>query len=204
LTFLVNRTAMTKTIASTVAFTHVYEYDDANRLTKMDGVTYTWDANGNLRNDGVFTFTYDAANRLITATNGTTLTLGYRHNGDGVLVAQTVDGVETTFVQDVGGSLPQILVETSGGSTKRLLYGVAGVLAWAEGDAWVYPLKDALGSVRQLTDEDRQIDDEATYSPFGVPDDGDAGALHGSTGERWYGGVGLVYLRARWLDPFTG
>jgi YD repeat-containing protein len=31
-----NRTAMTKTIASTVAFTHVYEYDAANRLTNVD------------------------------------------------------------------------------------------------------------------------------------------------------------------------
>jgi YD repeat-containing protein len=51
-----NRTAMTKTIASTVAFTHAYEYDDANRLTNVDGVTYTWDANGNLLSDGTRTF----------------------------------------------------------------------------------------------------------------------------------------------------
>ncbi len=58
-----NRTAMTKTITSTVAFTHVYEYDDGDRpalsgvegLTKVDDQTYTWDANGNLLNDGTRT-----------------------------------------------------------------------------------------------------------------------------------------------------
>ena len=54
--------------------------------------------------------------------------------------------VETTFVQDVGGPLSHILAETSGGSTEWHVYGVAGVLAWTESDAWVYPLKDALGS----------------------------------------------------------
>jgi YD repeat-containing protein len=31
-----NRTAMTETITSTVVTTHTYEYDDANRLTKVD------------------------------------------------------------------------------------------------------------------------------------------------------------------------
>ncbi len=194
-----NRTAMTDATG-----VHTYTYDAANRLTSVDGVAYTWDDNGNLLSNGVFTFTYDAANRLITVTNGTTLTLEYQYNGDGVLVAQTADGVTTTFVQDVGGPLSQILVETSGGSTEWHLYGLAGVLAWTEDGAWVYPLKDALGSVRQLTGQDGQVDDVAAYSPFGVPDDGDSEVLHGYTGERWYGGLGLLYLRARWYTPEVG
>jgi len=133
-----------------------------------------------------------------------TLTTTFAYNGDGVLVAQTVDGVETTFVQDVGGPLSQILVETSGGSTERHLYGALGVLAWTEGGAWVYPLKDALGSVRQLTDEDGQVDEVAGYSPFGMPDDSDLNTPHGYTGERWYGGAGLLYLRVRHYYPTTG
>ena len=35
-----------------------YGYDIANRLTSVDSVTYTWDNNGNLLSDGVFTYTY--------------------------------------------------------------------------------------------------------------------------------------------------
>ena len=34
-----------------------YEYDAANRLTSVDGVTYTWDDRGNLVSDGTFTYT---------------------------------------------------------------------------------------------------------------------------------------------------
>jgi len=112
--------------------------------------------------------------------------------------------VTTTYVQDVGGPLSQILAETSGGSTEWHVCGVVGALAWTKNGAWVYPLKDALGSVRQLTGQDGQVDDMAAYSPFGVPDDGGSEVLHGYTGERWYGGAGLLFLRARWYDPKTG
>ena len=38
-----NRTAQTQTITSTLVTT--YTYDVANRLTKVGGVTYTWDNN---------------------------------------------------------------------------------------------------------------------------------------------------------------
>jgi hypothetical protein len=36
----------------TEAYTNTYTYDEANRLTAVDSVTYTWDANGNLLDDG--------------------------------------------------------------------------------------------------------------------------------------------------------
>jgi len=36
----------------TLAGTNNYVYDNANRLTEVDGVSYTWSANGNLLSDG--------------------------------------------------------------------------------------------------------------------------------------------------------
>ncbi len=42
-----------------------YQYDAANRLTSVNGVAYTWDANGNLLSDGVRSYVYDHANRLV-------------------------------------------------------------------------------------------------------------------------------------------
>jgi len=48
-----NRTAYTATITSTAVTT--YSYDAANRLVNAGGVTYTWDARGNLLADGVYT-----------------------------------------------------------------------------------------------------------------------------------------------------
>jgi YD repeat-containing protein len=63
-----NRTISTQTITSTLVTS--YTYDMANRLTSVNGVTYTWDANGNLLSDGSKTYLYDQANQLmgITAT----------------------------------------------------------------------------------------------------------------------------------------
>ena len=61
-----NRTAYTRTLSSQVVTT--YTYDAANRLTAVNGVPYTWDANGNLLNDGSKTYLYNSANRLITVT----------------------------------------------------------------------------------------------------------------------------------------
>ncbi|RPI91406.1 MAG: DNRLRE domain-containing protein, partial [Chloroflexi bacterium] len=52
------QTSMVSGLSSTVE----YVYDDANRLTTSNGVTYTWDANGNLLSDGIKTYTYDSAN----------------------------------------------------------------------------------------------------------------------------------------------
>jgi YD repeat-containing protein len=84
-----NREALTTT-AGTVAYT----YDAANCLTGLGGETCTWDDRGNLTHDGTFTYTYDAAGRLVGA-RSITSTLVYTYNGDGVRVAQSVDGVES-------------------------------------------------------------------------------------------------------------
>jgi len=91
-----NREAMTTT-AGVVAYT----YDAANRLTSVGGEPYTWDERGNLTHDGTFTTTYDAAGRLVVAQRITN-TLVYTYNGDGVRVAQEVDGEITNWAQESG------------------------------------------------------------------------------------------------------
>ena len=85
--------------------TTTYSYDNANRLTSVNGQPYTWDANGNLLADGVLTYTYDAANRLITVAQGLTLTTGYAYNGLGDRVNKVVNGVVTTYTLDLAAGL---------------------------------------------------------------------------------------------------
>jgi YD repeat-containing protein len=111
-----NRTAMTDTAGS-----HTYTYDDANRLTKVDGVTYTWDDNGNLLSDGTRTFTYDAGDRLMQVVSGT-VTTTFAYNGDGHRMRKVADGVTTTYVVALL-DLPQVVVETTGGSSTAYLHG---------------------------------------------------------------------------------
>jgi len=55
---------------SIVAGTTTYVYDDANHLTSMGGVPYTWSDNGNLLSDGMYTYGYDHANPVSLRSRG--------------------------------------------------------------------------------------------------------------------------------------
>jgi RHS repeat-associated protein len=195
----------TRTLTSTTVIT--YAYGAANRLVNVDGVDYTWDANGNLLSDGVRTFTYDAANRLTSVTSGT-LTTTFEYDGLGNRMAQTVDGVTTEYALDVAGGLPEVIVVTTGGGSTRYVQVQGQILAQQESDAWVYILPDHLGSVRQLVDDAGQVSLAQSYDPFGV-----LNSQHGTqnsqlpfgyTGEQEDAGTGLVFLRARYYDPRLG
>ena len=90
-----------------------YLYDAANRLTSVDGQSYTFDSNGNLLNTGVMTNTFDAANRLTTSTrNGTTVEPIY--NGVNDRVGQTVGVTTTDFALDVAAGLPEVIYTSEG------------------------------------------------------------------------------------------
>jgi len=119
-----------------------YVYDAANRLTSAGGVEYTWDQNGNLLDDGVRTYEYEHANRLIQVASGT-FTTTFAYNGDGHRVAKAENGVSTTYVVAVLG-LSQVLVDTTGGQTTRYVYG-HDLLAEHDGEVWTWHLNDGLG-----------------------------------------------------------
>ncbi len=112
-----NRSVQTQTITSTVVTN--YGYDIANRLTSVNGQTYTWDNNGNLLNDGTSTNTYDQANRLKTVTQGTN-NFAFAYNGIGDRLRQSVNGITTTiYTLDPAAGLTQVLAD----GTSTYLYG---------------------------------------------------------------------------------
>src|SRR5207253_2100732 len=56
-------------ISSRTGPTHTYSFDTANRITKLDGVTtYTWSSADRLITRGTDTFGYDALSRLTSST----------------------------------------------------------------------------------------------------------------------------------------
>jgi uncharacterized protein RhaS with RHS repeats len=101
-----NRAVQTQTITNTLVTN--YTYDAANRLTSVNGQAYTWDSNGNLKNDGSKVYTYTQANRLI-AVSGSGLSWSAAYNDDGARLRQTVNGVPTTYVLNPSASLGQAL-----------------------------------------------------------------------------------------------
>ncbi len=84
-----NRMSQEQTVGSQHT-SDTYGYDNANRLTNVNGVTYNWDTNGNLRGDGENTYDFDAANRLIGFA-GQGLNASFAYNGLGDRLSRMVN-----------------------------------------------------------------------------------------------------------------
>jgi len=125
---------------------------------------------------------------------------------------------------DVSGQLPHVLEEHRDGHTTRYLYG-AGVMGvetdgapsewpFSVNGALLYQHADALGSVRQLTDQAGSVRQARGYSPFGAPTSaaGQSAGSFGFAGEQYdpstgsgrAAASGLIFLRARYYDPTVG
>ena len=120
-------------------------------MARRGKITYIWDANGNLLNDGVYTYTYDAANRLITTTQGAS-TYGFRYNGLGDRLKQTANSAVTTYTLDLNAGLTQVLAD----GTNTYLYGLNRI-GEQQPSGFAYHLPDALGSVRQLANTSASV-----------------------------------------------
>ncbi len=185
--------------------TITYTYDLANRLTSVNGQTYTWDAAGNLLDDGDKSYSYDQAKRLVGVSgNGLAWSAGY--NGDGARLRQSANGVVVSYTLDLAAPLATVLGEQRAGGSRRYLYGQGdSPLAADESAAWTYLSgRDPLHSVRQETAAQGQLLGERRFDPYGVPVVGDGGTPFGYTGEAWDAETGVLYLRARYLQPQTG
>jgi RHS repeat-associated protein len=125
-----------------------------------------------------------------------TQTIIYTYTSGGLRVGQNVDGVETTFVWDWASGLPEMLSE--GGNLYLVGHETLG--QW-DGDEWAYYLPDALGSVRQVTDETGAVTAAREWTPYRV-EVGGAQAGLGYTGEWGDTALGMTYLRARWYDSY--
>lgn len=172
-----------------------------NAADQVDG--YSYDAAGNLANDGITTYGYDALGRMITRGSTT-----YRYNGDGILI---YDGT-TRYTQDLAVPLTQILQTTQGSATTMYLYGLDR-LASVAGSMRTWYDSDALGSVRLTLSDSGGVLGILNYDPWGTVESGIVPTF-GFTGELQDTTTGLVNLRARWYstgqgrftarDPFAG
>jgi RHS repeat-associated protein len=143
----------------------------------------------------VFTYTYNAAGRMVRA-ESVTVTLVFTYNANGLRVAQSVDGDVTNFAWDWASGIPEMLNE----SGDLYLVGHETLGQW-DGAVWAFYLPNALSSVRQETDGSGDVTDSREWTPFGV-EVGTAQAGLGYTGEHWDEDAGLLYLRARWYNPY--
>lgn len=140
---------------------------------------------------------------------GSPATTSYTYDAEGNRIQKISGGTTTRYVNGISGLLSNVLVETNGSNSiqKYFLYGKAMISQGSSGtSSRMYPLTDAMGNLRFLTDASGAKTRSYDYDPFG-----NIRATTGTTANSYQFNVqqvdsesGLYYLRARYYDPVTG
>jgi RHS repeat-associated protein len=200
----------------------VYTVDSAtNRLATLNGFTVLYDAAGNQTNDGSGLRTYDAENRMVTATNGG-VSSNYTYDADGQRARRNIGGQETWQVYGIGGELLAEYAANGASNSPQKEYGYRGVqllVVWdgsGTGDRQLqWLVQDHLGSTRMVVDRSGSLGGirRHDYAPFG--EELVAGVIRASNG---YGGdsvrqkfdgyerddTGLDFVHARYYSNIQG
>lgn len=141
-------------------------YDDANRISRWAGTSYTWDGDGNLTGDGTSTYSWDTRGRLAGVT-GAGLSAAFGYDPFGRRTSRTVNGTTTGYLYDGDNAVQEH--NAAGAVTADLLNGrgVDDVLSRTDDAATVGYLSDLLASTVALTDDTGTVATSYTYTPFG-------------------------------------
>ena len=177
-------------------------FDLNDRQTSFNGVALSYDANGNLANDGTNTYTWNARNQLAQVSQNGNVQLSYSYDAMGRRIAKNVQGTATQFLYD-GTNLLQ---EMQGSGINPILIGPGMDERFARNDVTgrTYFLTDALNSTIALTDPTGAIKQRYSYDTYGNTTPSDT--TTGFTNPYQYTGreadsPGLYYYRARYYSP---
>jgi RHS repeat-associated protein len=196
-----NRLSRTSSLAGIPNQTFTYDKND--RLT-----TDTYDANGNTKVSNGNSYGYDFENRLTS--QNTDLTIVY--DGDGNRVGKTVNGITTKYLVDTNNltGYAQVVEEIQGGAVQRRYTYGHDLISQTQviNSNWTTHFYgyDGHGSVRFLTNQSGNITDTYDYDAFGniIHQTGNTPNDYLYAGEQRDSSLGLDYLRARYMNPFTG
>ena len=153
-----------------------WSYNLNNELLGYEDVEYDYDENGNLteiRIGGsvVWTYVYDAANRLVHVEDGTgTISVDYYYDPFGRRLWKDVGGTKTYFFYSEEG----LIAEYDENGVEMRSYGYKPDSTWTtdplwlkEGGAYYWYHNDHLGTPQKLTDSSGQVVWSAQYTAFG-------------------------------------
>jgi RHS repeat-associated protein len=132
-----------------------------NQMASIGNFTPTYDANGNVTNDGLNTFAWDANGRPTTA-DGVTLT----YDALGRMVEQDNGGAYTEIVYGPTGT--KLALMNGQSLTKAFVPLPAGATAiYNSSGLEYYRHADWLGSARLTSTPSRTVSGDVAYAPFG-------------------------------------
>jgi RHS repeat-associated protein len=189
--------------------TRDYVANALNQYATVAGTGYSYDQDGNLAGDGVWSYGHDAEGRLVSATRAG-VALAYGYDALGRRRSRTVNGARTEYLlsgdQEVGE------YNASGALLRRFLWGPAGpddivALMGATGGVAArrrFHHLDGLGSTVALTDSTGAVVERYPATAFGVGDATTGITPWRFTGRRLDPETGFYHLRARDYAPMIG
>jgi RHS repeat-associated protein len=194
--------------------TYTINNNSLNQYNRRNNVNAVYDVNGNLATGfDLSGYTYDALNRLISATKGN-VTETFKYDGLNRQVSRTVDRATTYNTYDGWDLIEE--VQANGSLRAMYLYGSSGLIlslnTWTP--FWRYHYQDGSGSVSHVANTSGNLLEWYRYDLQGTPIFYNAGnaQMGGSnqgvrnlfTGQQWYSELGLYDLRNRFYSPDIG
>ncbi len=196
-----NRTSLTRNNAAASVLPAAVAsatYDAANEQTVFAGATLTYDNNGNLTNDGVNTYQWDARNRLASISGG--VTASFKYDAFGRRTSKVVGSAASQFLYDGNDIAAEIGSGSIGASYLRSL-NIDEPFVRQAGTGNEFYHTDALGSSLTFSNPQGASTTMYTYEPFGKT------TIAGTTSNafqytgRENDGTGLYHYRNRYYSP---
>jgi RHS repeat-associated protein len=170
-------------------------YDAANDQTTFAGAALTYDANGNLTNDGTNTYQWDSRNRLTGISGGMSASFGYDPLGR--RISKTINGANQQFAYNGN----DIAAEIGGGAVgayylRSLSFDEPFVRQTSTGNEFYHT--DALGSSLALSNDHGASATTYGYEPYGKTTVTGTSVNGFQYTGRENDGIGLYYYRARY------
>ena len=168
----------TGTVLKTFAYDSTWK--DQLASVTMDGKTrnFTYDANGNLLNDGKYTYSWTKGS-LLEKVTGDGLEAVYTYDASGIRTSKKVNGITTEYLT-AGGS---VLSEKKNGVWQHYLYDGSGQLtAIRYKGADYYYIRDGLMSITGLVDANGTAVVNYRYDSWGMLT-GITGSMAGTLGK---------------------
>jgi len=194
-----------------VAPTGTTNYGTANNVNEyptVGGITYSYNNDGCLANDGKWHYSYDIDNRLISAApaSGVGYSVLFDYDGDHRQIRKTYGFTKTKFVysgsqlleewDDVANTLIRRYVYAHGSDDPVLLLNADGVVTYLHQNHIGSIIAQSDGTTGNATNIYR-------YSSFGEPSSL-GGTTFGYTGQRYDSETGLYHYKARYYAPSIG
>lgn len=190
-----------------------YTTNNLNQYTAIDDTGYSYDDNGSLTGDGIFTYTYDYANRLTNASNDS-VSADYWYDGFNRRVRKEIDGVVTNYLYD-GNNL---LVEYNADWDPVVYYvysdNIDEPINITTASGTYYYHSDTLGSITEISNASGDLVESYQYDAYGTPTifnavgveipESNVGNRFMFTAREYDAETGLYYYRARYYSPALG